>query len=502
VTSAFLIDIQGELKPDYMESTAKLLLILIQEVKNPGSSTIPSDLSSLDQSPDPIVVTVQAILYASLASSLLAAFLAVLGKQWLNRYVRGNDTGIERNYDRQVKLDGMKMWYFSIVMEALPLMLQAALLLFACALSRYIWTINPVVAIVNITFTALGVLFYILIVVLATFSYDCPYQTPFSVAFRYILGFDATRTKYIPRIIELARTAFAILTAESTRLYRRICAMCQKLTRNEEGLPMNCLAPSSPHPCTNGSLPEDTIDPLSPIHDQKTEMKSHALDAACITWILEQSTDIDVTHSALQCIPDVEWHPHIKMATPQIEVLQDAVLKCLDRECRVVPGARNKFFASLKAFVHYLVHLNTRRDRFPGIHPLQLPMSSAEQFSGPFWDTLQDRNDLDLAVVGWLFSDAYSGDGRDIWENLIHWKIAEASPPLLIWAVRTLVHRLWWSRRWSGRLYNSKDIFLFVLHLLELPTLPGSVAADLITIVALKLGMPLHIDSLSVSDKR
>ena len=36
--------------------------------------------------PDRIVVHVQSILYSSLASSLPAAFIAILGKQWLNRY--------------------------------------------------------------------------------------------------------------------------------------------------------------------------------------------------------------------------------------------------------------------------------------------------------------------------------------------------------------------------------------------------------------------------------
>lgn len=82
-------------------------------------------------------MTVLVLLYASLAASLLAAFLAVLGKQWLNRYMRRTGGSvIERCKDRQRKADGMKQWGFSIVMEALPLMLQAALLLLGCALSR------------------------------------------------------------------------------------------------------------------------------------------------------------------------------------------------------------------------------------------------------------------------------------------------------------------------------------------------------------------------------
>ena len=49
----------------------------------------PADLNSVLPSwngPDPTIVHVEAILYASLAASLLAAFVAMLGKQWLSRY--------------------------------------------------------------------------------------------------------------------------------------------------------------------------------------------------------------------------------------------------------------------------------------------------------------------------------------------------------------------------------------------------------------------------------
>ena len=38
--------------------------------------------------PNPTIVHVQAILYLSLAASLLAAFIAMMGKQWLSRYAR------------------------------------------------------------------------------------------------------------------------------------------------------------------------------------------------------------------------------------------------------------------------------------------------------------------------------------------------------------------------------------------------------------------------------
>ena len=38
----------------------------------------------------PKIVTVQSLLYASLTTSLFAAFLAMLGKQWVNQYLRNH----------------------------------------------------------------------------------------------------------------------------------------------------------------------------------------------------------------------------------------------------------------------------------------------------------------------------------------------------------------------------------------------------------------------------
>ena len=62
--------------------------------------------------------------------SLLAAFVAMLGKQWLNRYLRrAGGSMIERCGDRQRKCDGLQIWLFRLFVESLPVMLQIALLL-------------------------------------------------------------------------------------------------------------------------------------------------------------------------------------------------------------------------------------------------------------------------------------------------------------------------------------------------------------------------------------
>jgi hypothetical protein len=161
VASAFIIEVHSHIQQDPNDMTAALLRVLLYKIDN---TTFGSDPPALPQwtGPPRTIVHVQAILLASLAASLLSAFLAMLGKQWLNRYASTDMRGsaVERSQHRQRKLDGIITWYFDYVMEALPLMLQVALLLLGCALSRYLWEINVTVASVVIGVTSFGMIFY------------------------------------------------------------------------------------------------------------------------------------------------------------------------------------------------------------------------------------------------------------------------------------------------------------------------------------------------------
>jgi len=188
VASAFITQVQPQLQKDPNEETAALLCVLIHKIDN---TTFGSDVPALPQwtGPARMTVQVQQILYASLAASLLSAFLAMLGKQWLNRYASIDMRGsaIERSQNRQRKLDGIVRWYFDHVLECLPLMLQFALLLLGCALSRYLWDINTAVASVVVGVTSFGMLFYLFIIVAGATSDDCPYQTPWTNLTRRLL---------------------------------------------------------------------------------------------------------------------------------------------------------------------------------------------------------------------------------------------------------------------------------------------------------------------------
>ena len=68
------------------------------------------------------------------------------------------------------------------------MMLQTALLLLGCALSRYLWGINTTVASVVVAVTSFGALFYLFVVVAGATSESCPYQTPAASLIRRVPG--------------------------------------------------------------------------------------------------------------------------------------------------------------------------------------------------------------------------------------------------------------------------------------------------------------------------
>jgi len=82
--------------------------ILIHAVNNLLSPDADPD-SATWTGPPPEITTVQPSLYTNLATSLFAAFLVMIGKQWINRYLRNlGGSAAENSRSRQREPDGFK----------------------------------------------------------------------------------------------------------------------------------------------------------------------------------------------------------------------------------------------------------------------------------------------------------------------------------------------------------------------------------------------------------
>ena len=245
----------------------------------------------------------------------------MLGKQWLNRYAVGSMA--DRCHHRQRKLDGMTTWYFHVLMEALPIMLQFALLLLGCALSRYLWDLQRTVSGVAVGITSLGVLFYILILVAGALYTSCPYQTPGSRIIRRI--WDKTLSSPVARF---------------SGLQRRLTNLGHLLR------PTRPNGRTSRAPNANGlSGPEPT---------------SYILDSDCIAWVLETPFSGTTHVAALDFLATL---PFFQRTNPAVIIhCLDILMGCIDVGnsgwAAVIPGSESLAGAAAMALLHVLVQLH------------------------------------------------------------------------------------------------------------------------------------------------
>ena len=444
MTSAFIIDVQPQLQQDPNEEAAALLRVIVHKLDN---TAFGSDIPAVPQwsGPPHTTVQVQAILYASLAASLPPAFLAMLGKQWSNRYasidMRG--TAIERSQNRQRKLDGIVTWYFDQVMESLPLMLQFALLLLGCALSRHIWGINTTVASVVIGVTSFGVACYAFIAVAGTTSASCPYQTPGAQIIRYL--WQKVSNHY---------TFFA----------------------------------------AKGSAVQHPDIHLGP--EQRLDREATALDFRCISWMLQTSLDRGINHSTLKFLESV-----LALAGFKTTIVVDCFnmfISCFsaagDDRVVVLRGSEQLAEAATACLLGVVSHLLV-------VDPASDVLEDMRRWYGRVFSHVADLRSLPsypmIGAVHNLFN------GRDHPRGL-DWKGIDPSTPESILLAHNLVKIAWSRYRGSeGHKKVPRWVLRFSLHcLLRDPEPPTSVIADCLLVVAIDLGCDVPESDTRNLDKR
>ena len=377
VTSAFVIQVAFQLQPDPNEETAALLRVLIHKIDN---TTFNGDVPTVPRwsGPPRTIVQVEAILYASLAASLFSAFLAMLGKQWLNRYasidMRGSAIG--RSQNRQLKLDGIITWYFDHVMEALPVILQFALLLLGCALSLYLRGIERTVASVVIGATSFGVAFYAFIVVAGAASLSCPYQTPGAHILRRIWRFHIWSFYVWRRHVRNAlHSASHSVTHDSAfvKLFTHPLPV-QSLARWRVGiaaLPFH-IASMLPALATDAyhlvralvwvfvALARRVSRRATGLFcgGRKLRLQTAVLDSRCILWVLQTSLDKDVHLLTLRSLATMttlgDFNPVL------VSACFDSFIRCvvvLDHETRLSQGLEELAEASALCLLRTFSHL-------------------------------------------------------------------------------------------------------------------------------------------------
>ncbi|KAG9122668.1 hypothetical protein FRC07_000862 [Ceratobasidium sp. 392] len=208
ILTAFIIESKDLLQQDHAEASAALLLLIAQSQRRIELGIQPSATDGPVNSPSFSVPTsarwINGIWFTSLAFSLSAALIAMLGKEWLTAYLQSRPRhAYSHALLRQSRLEGLDQWWALHIIALLPSLLHLSLLLFAIGLVVYLWSLDKAIASVIIGVIGVTVVFYVITAILGAIYDYCPYVTQVSgylqSAYKYVLRKGTRSTSFDSR---------------------------------------------------------------------------------------------------------------------------------------------------------------------------------------------------------------------------------------------------------------------------------------------------------------
>ncbi|QRV94374.1 transmembrane protein [Ceratobasidium sp. AG-Ba] len=213
ISTAFIIESLGDLKPDPAESSAQTLLVMSQTLtaianNQPVSLPAPEEASYNQFSPPRSAVVVNILWLLSLSLSVAVSLIAMLAKDWCYKFM-SNRVGpmYAQARKRHQKWNGMVAWHMEEVLAFLPWMLHMALLLFAIGLCIYLLDINTSVGLPVTVVTGLVTCLYGCTTVLPMIDGSCPYGTPITAPMTKAFKPLATKTRFVGRSLNFCMKA-------------------------------------------------------------------------------------------------------------------------------------------------------------------------------------------------------------------------------------------------------------------------------------------------------
>ena len=136
-------------------------------------------------SPPPYAVAVNALFFASLSVVLLAAFLCMLIRGWMQEFDRKLQGILDlekRAVIKELREQGLARWRLPEMVAILPSLIHISLLLFFIGLVLYLLQVHPLLAFLSITIFGLGVLVYFLSIIISAVDDFSPFRSMYSRA--------------------------------------------------------------------------------------------------------------------------------------------------------------------------------------------------------------------------------------------------------------------------------------------------------------------------------
>lgn len=241
---------------------------------------------------------------------------------------------------------------------------------------------------------------------------------------------------------------------------------------------------------SSGGNPEPDTN-IKPIFiGQEPAIRENSTNASCISWILaiETSTDLDVIASAIEYVPEVDWHVadgNLLSSHP----FADAARSCYNPEGTLMPGSREKAYACWRS----LLKLYIQQD-YPGHMKETMTLLNL-----PPLEYLSHPDDPDLLHISDLVFRSIAG------YPLVHWlpSVESCSTSHIAWWCRVLLYEVWeWKRDTSRRELSAGGLHIFAEECLSFrPPLSAAAIGDCVLMLTVECGMPLHYQDLSALNK-
>ncbi|KAG8686313.1 hypothetical protein FRC09_014203, partial [Ceratobasidium sp. 395] len=293
ISTAFIIESLGDLKPDPADESAQTLLFISQTLTamangQPAPSP-PVDISSPQTfSPSRSAVVVNVLWLLSLSLSVAVSLVAMLAKDWCYKFMSGRTGPIyEQARKRQEKWNGMERWKMAELLVYLPIAMHLALLLFAAGLCVYLWDISIGVAVPVLVITGLATAVYAFATAMPFFDRFCPYNTPIATAFA--------------ALVDLAKTLRRIAYSTANRRYIRMAPWSPLFPILKQIT--TWLYPGE----TSGGIGRDSM------KDNRTPMDTTT--SLMVAWLITNCEDSRSVDIALQAISGARSElPHASLA--------------------------------------------------------------------------------------------------------------------------------------------------------------------------------------------
>ncbi|KZV89312.1 hypothetical protein EXIGLDRAFT_838617 [Exidia glandulosa HHB12029] len=174
--TAFVVESYQFLQPGTLDLGAALYALAVND------TAMLHSLATSSSQPSSPARWINGLWFTSLFFSLVAAFLCILVKQWLDEYKARTRASSQNpkhwSRRRAFYFRAVDSWGVPVIISLLPLLLHAALFLFFAGMVVLLWSLNRAVAGWLSGLALLALLLYLVSLLIPVWDAACPFATP------------------------------------------------------------------------------------------------------------------------------------------------------------------------------------------------------------------------------------------------------------------------------------------------------------------------------------